>query len=104
MTRATGRTMAVATRTTAQTAQAMAAFNHERFDGGGYPAGMSGAQIPLSGRIVAVADYFDALTMDRVYRKAFSYETALGMLLEQRGRSFDPQIVEAFFSVIAEND
>ena len=74
----------------------VALTHHERFDGGGYPAGMSGAQIPLSGRIVAVADYFDALTMDRVYRPAFPDEKALTMLLEQRGLAFDPDVVDTF--------
>lgn len=72
--------------------------HHERWDGSGYPAGLAGEDIPLSGRIVAVVDYFDALTMDRVYRPAFSIETSLAMLTEQRGAAFDPIIVDTFLA------
>ena len=70
--------------------------HHERWDGTGYPARLAGAAIPLSGRIVAVVDFFDALTMDRCYRKAFSDEKALQMLAEQRGQAFDPRLVDLF--------
>ena len=70
--------------------------HHERWDGSGYPGGLVGPAIPLSARIVAVVDYFDALTMDRCYRKAFPDEVALRMLAEQRGSAFDPRIVDAF--------
>lgn len=72
--------------------------HHERWDGTGYPAGLAGDAIPLSGRIVAVVDYFDALTMDRVYRPAFSVEVSLSMLKEQRGKAFDPLIVDTFLA------
>lgn len=72
--------------------------HHERWDGAGYPAGLAGDAIPLSGRIVAVVDYFDALTMDRVYRPAFSADVALAMLAEQRGKAFDPLIVDTFLA------
>lgn len=74
----------------------VALSHHERFDGSGYPSGLAGEAIPLSGRIVAVVDFFDALTMDRCYRPAFSDELALQMLEEQRGRAFDPRIVDTF--------
>lgn len=74
----------------------IALTHHERWDGGGYPRQLSGNAIPLSGRIVAVVDFYDALTMDRVYRKALSHEKALEMLVEQTGRAFDPAIVDCF--------
>ena len=74
----------------------VALSHHERWDGSGYPGGVSGAAIPLSGRIVAVVDFFDALTMDRCYRPAFEDHVALEMLIEQRGRAFDPLVVDTF--------
>ncbi|WP_374585145.1 HD-GYP domain-containing protein [Ideonella dechloratans] len=76
----------------------VAQTHHERWDGRGYPAGLSGETIPITGRIVAVADYFDALTMDRVYRPAFRVEEALTMLAGERGRSFDPRVVDMFIA------
>ena len=81
-----------------QLAAEVAMTHHERFDGSGYPAGLSGEHIPLGGRIVAVVDFFDALTMDRVYRKAMSDATALTMLREERGRAFDPRLVDCFLA------
>lgn len=71
--------------------------HHERFDGTGYPARLAGESIALSARIVSVVDFFDALTMDRVYRKALSAEATLQMMIEQRGKAFDPRIVDCFF-------
>lgn len=79
-----------------QLAAEAALSHHERFDGSGYPSGLAGETIPLSGRIVSVVDFFDALTMDRCYRPAFTDEKALSMLVEQRGRAFDPCIVDCF--------
>lgn len=79
-----------------QLAAEVALGHHERWDGGGYPDGLAGDAIPLSARIVAVLDYFDALTMDRCYREAFPDDIALRMLAEQRGRAFDPRIVDTF--------
>lgn len=76
----------------------IALSHHERWDGQGYPAGKSGEQIPLVGRIVAVVDFFDALTMDRCYRKAFADDVALNMLASQRGLAFDPNIVDVFLA------
>lgn len=81
-----------------QLAAEVALSHHERFDGAGYPAGLAGDSIPLSGRIVAVVDFFDALTMDRCYRPAFSDAKALGMLLVERGRAFDPRVVDCFYA------
>jgi len=81
-----------------QMAAEVALGHHERWDGGGYPAGLAGAAIPLSARIVAVVDYMDALTMDRCYRKAFPDKQALRMLTDQRGGAFDPRVVDAFLA------
>jgi putative two-component system response regulator len=79
-----------------QMAADIALTHHERFDGKGYPNGISGFGIPLAGRITAVVDFYDALTMDRIYRKAFEPERALQMLREQSGAAFDPQIAGTF--------
>jgi putative two-component system response regulator len=70
--------------------------HHERFDGRGYPRGLSGEEIPLCGRIVALADVYDALTTKRVYKPAFSHEKSREIILEGRGSQFDPQVVDAF--------
>jgi putative two-component system response regulator len=82
-----------------QMAEEVALGHHEKFDGSGYPSNLKGLQIPLSARIVALADFFDALTMDRCYRPAFSDEKALTMVEENSGTHFDPSVVKAFFSV-----
>ena len=74
----------------------IALTHHERWDGQGYPHQLAGQAIPLSGRIVAVADFYDALTMDRVYRPAFSQEKALAMLQAESGKAFDPAVVDCF--------
>jgi putative two-component system response regulator len=74
----------------------VALSHHERWDGRGYPDGRAGEAIPLSGRIVAIVDCFDALTMDRCYRPAFDDAQALRMLQAERGQAFDPRIVDAF--------
>ncbi|KMO37541.1 transcriptional regulator [Methylobacterium variabile] len=76
----------------------IAASHHERWDGAGYPNGLSGSDIPLSGRIVAVADVFDALTSDRPYKRAWSLEAAHAFLLREAGAHFDPAVIEAFLS------
>lgn len=72
--------------------------HHEWFDGSGYPLGLKGEQIPLSGRIVALADVYDALTTKRVYKPAFSHEDAKSIILKQEGSHFDPKVVGAFLS------
>jgi putative two-component system response regulator len=79
-----------------QLAAEVSMSHHERWDGTGYPYRLAGDAIPLSGRIVAVVDFFDALTMDRCYRPAFSVERTMQMLLEQRGLAFDPRVVDTF--------
>ncbi len=83
-------------------AATIALSHQEKWDGSGYPRGLKGESIPIEGRIVAVADVFDALTSDRVYRKAFSVEDAVQMMREQRGRHFDPVLLDAFMDVLGE--
>jgi putative nucleotidyltransferase with HDIG domain len=78
------------------------AQHHEKWDGSGYPLGLRGAQIDLNARIFAVADAFDAITSDRVYRAGRSYDEALAELDAYAGRQFDPRVVEAFRHVPAE--
>jgi putative two-component system response regulator len=77
-------------------ARDIALTHHERFDGTGYPHGLKGEQIPLAGRITAIADVYDALTSKRVYKPAFSHETAVQLIREGRGAQFDPVLVDAF--------
>ena len=74
----------------------MAHFHHEKWNGTGYPTGIRGEAIPLSARIMAVADVFDALVAERVYKKPFPYEKAMAIITEGAGQHFDPTIVEAF--------
>ncbi len=85
-----------------QMAADVALTHHESWDGSGYPQGLRGEQIPWSGRVVALIDFFDALTMDRVYRKAFSDEQALTMMEAQRGIKFDPQMLDTFMHHVDE--
>ena len=73
--------------------------HHERFDGSGYPRGISGEGILLGARIFAVVDTFDAMTSDRPYRKALSYRTAREEIAGCSGKQFDPQLVECFLSI-----
>src|SRR2546421_282079 len=77
-------------------ASRVVAQHHERFDGTGYPLGLCGEQIDFNARIFAVADAFDAITSDRVYRRGRSYEEAVAELEEWAGRQFDPEVVKAF--------
>lgn len=77
----------------------VALTHHEKFNGSGYPYGLAGEQIPLSGRICALVDFFDALTMDRCYRKALPDELALDMIANSRGSHFDPQLVDTFLAI-----
>jgi len=76
--------------------------HHERWDGSGYPRGLKGLEIPLFARIFAVADVYDALTSDRPYRKAWPKEKALAYIREEAGKQFDPEVVEAFLKLMAE--
>jgi HD-GYP domain-containing protein (c-di-GMP phosphodiesterase class II)/methanogenic corrinoid protein MtbC1 len=81
-------------------AATIALSHQEKWDGSGYPRGLAGEAIPIEGRIVAVADVFDALTSDRAYRKAFSVDEAVQMMREQRGKHFDPVLLDAFMEVL----
>lgn len=82
-----------------QLAGEIAMTHHEHYNGAGYPLGLCGRDIPLAGRIVGIADFFDALTHDRSYRKALPVETVLSMIRERRGEQFDPHIVDAFLRI-----
>jgi putative two-component system response regulator len=79
-------------------AQDIAMTHHERFDGSGYPNGLAGEQIPLCGRIVALADVYDALRSKRVYKSAFTHETARDTIVNESGKQFDPAVVQAFLN------
>ncbi len=81
-----------------QMARDIALSHHERYDGSGYPNGLVGDKIPLAGRIVALADVYDALTSRRVYKKAFDHDIARSMIVEESGSHFDPLIVQAFLA------
>jgi putative two-component system response regulator len=84
-----------------QLAESIAWTHHEKFDGTGYPGCLSGEEIPVTGRIAAVADVFDALTRDRPYRRAMSIESAADVMLDGRGTHFDPDMLDPFMSEIA---
>ena len=79
-------------------AEEIALTHHERWNGGGYPAGLSKEAIPITGRIVAVADVFDALTHERPYKPAWSADDAIAEMQRQSARHFDPQVLDAFLS------
>jgi putative two-component system response regulator len=83
-------------------AASIALTHHERYDGDGYPQGLSGEQIPLEGRITAVADVFDALLSDRSYRPALSEEEAVAMIRQGRGSHFDPLVADALLDHLPE--
>ncbi len=74
----------------------LAMYHHEKWDGSGYPHGISGEEIPLSARIMAIADVFDALVSKRSYKEAFSFEKAMDIIIEGKGKHFDPTIVDIF--------
>jgi response regulator RpfG family c-di-GMP phosphodiesterase len=80
-------------------AKEIAYTHHEKWDGTGYPRGLKGEDIPLSGRLMALGDVYDALISKRVYKEGFSHEIARGIILEGTGKHFDPDIVEAFLEV-----
>ena len=81
-----------------QVAAEIAYTHHEKFDGSGYPSGLAGEQIPLFGRIVAIADVFDALTSARPYKPAWEFDRAWNMIVENRGTHFDPRCADIFLS------
>ncbi len=83
-------------------ARLVALTHHEKWDGSGYPRALRGEDIPLVGRIVAIADVFDALTTERPYKKAWPVEEALALVRRERGAHFDPALVDAFLGVLPE--
>jgi len=76
----------------------IAYYHHEKWDGSGYPNGIRGEEIPLSARIVALADVYDALTSERLYKKAFSHQKAKEIIVAAKGKTFDPDVVDAFIA------
>jgi putative two-component system response regulator len=82
-----------------KTAQEMAYTHHEKWDGTGYPQGLKGAEIPVSGRLMAVADVYDALITKRVYKPAFLHDEAVAIIKAGSGTAFDPDIVEVFLQI-----
>ncbi len=82
-----------------QAGEVIALAHHERWDGGGYPRRLAGEAIPLSGRICAVADFFDALTSDRVYRPAVPIDATLDLMRQGRGTHFDPRLLDLFMQL-----
>lgn len=83
-------------------AHSIALYHHEKWDGSGYPAGLKGEAIPIEARIVALADVFDALTSERPYKKAWSVEDAVALIEQERGKHFDPNVVEVFLQSLPE--
>lgn len=81
-----------------QAAETIARTHHEKWDGTGYPEGLSGDRIPLYGRLCAIADVFDAVTSERPYKKAFSHQVALESLQGDRGKHFDPELLDSFLA------
>lgn len=77
----------------------IARSHHEKWDGSGYPDGLKGIEIPIYGRITAIADVFDALTSERPYKKPLSIKKSLEIIGEGKGRHFDPDVVDAFFAI-----
>jgi putative two-component system response regulator len=83
-------------------AKIFAASHHEKWNGTGYPGGLKGNEIPLLGRIMAVADVYDALVSDRPYKKAFTHEEASKIITDCKGNHFDPVLVDLFVDVSEE--
>ena len=79
--------------------ESIALSHHEKWDGSGYPNGDKGLEIPIAGRIVAIADVFDALTSKRPYKEPFTIEKSLAIVKKERGTHFDPDVVDAFFDI-----
>lgn len=85
-------------------ARLIAEAHHEKWDGTGYPKGLKGEEIPIEARIVALADFYDALTHERAYKRAWTAEEALAEIIAERGKHFDPQVVEVFVELTREID
>ena len=85
-----------------QVAERIAVSHHEKWNGAGYPRGLAGEAIPIEGRITALPDTFDALTSRRPYKEPYPVETALGIIKKERGRQFDPRVVDVFMAHVDE--
>ncbi|MCL2084974.1 MAG: response regulator, partial [Oscillospiraceae bacterium] len=85
-------------------AKLIATYHHERWDGSGYAYGLTGPDIPLLGRIMAIIDVYDALVSERPYKKAFTHEAAVGIIMKDSGRHFDPLIAEVFNDISGQVD
>ncbi|GAB3486677.1 HD domain-containing phosphohydrolase [Marinomonas epiphytica] len=83
-------------------ARIIALTHHEKWDGSGYPEGLKGEEIPVEGRIIAIADVFDALTSERPYKKAWSVEDAVQLIRDEAGKHFDPELVKVFETCLEE--
>jgi putative two-component system response regulator len=80
-------------------ARVIALTHHEKWNGSGYPGGLKGSDIPLAGRITAIADVFDALTSKRPYKEPFSLDKSFSIIKEEWGKHFDPDVVDAFLEI-----
>jgi putative two-component system response regulator len=80
-------------------AKSIAYSHHERWDGSGYPLGLKGDEIPISGRLMAIADVYDALISKRVYKDIYPHEVAVEIIKEERGSHFDPDVTDAFLEL-----
>lgn len=85
-------------------ARELALSHHERWNGKGYPKGLAEQQIPLSARLVALADVYDALISNKIYRQGLSHEEAVAIIFGERGQHFDPDVVDAFMDLLPEFD
>jgi len=83
-------------------AKRFAGYHHEKWDGSGYPNGLTGTEIPLEARIMAIADVYDALISERPYKKAFTHEEAVKIIMDGKGKHFDPLLADIFLSVANE--
>ena len=80
-------------------AKDMAYCHHERWDGTGYPNGLKGEEIPLYARMLTIADVYDALTSNRAYKKAYTHQVAMDIIIEGKGSYFDPSLVDLFINI-----
>jgi len=80
-------------------AREVAYTHHEKWNGSGYPEGLGADRIPISGRLMALADAYDAMTSERIYKSAMPHEKAVETILTERGRHFDPDVVDVFLKV-----
>ena len=80
-------------------AKIFAATHHEKWDGSGYPKGLKGLEIPLEGRLMAIIDVYDALISDRPYKQAFSHKEAVEIISDNKGKAFDPDLVDVFLEI-----